>query len=332
MLYNTRYNILHDTKPEETTMQAPLSNERIHEVADQLAAAGQRPTLAAVREALGGGSFTTISEAMKLWRKQASEQEQLQPLVEALPDVLQQAALTTAAAVWREAQALAASRLEAERQALAQAQETLEAEQAETVELVALLERDLELSRTELADVVAKAADAEVVSNARITKNANELDSLRAELTQAVLRAERAEAKAVEIERRAVDLRAELDRAHQDADKTAAALAEQKTVADKYRAAVEHEKAKNVELDSASKRLLEQYQQAAADLVKATEKADQAAAEIAELKAVQQAAQEASIQAAAANARLETVEKQAADLLDRLTRANTVDKKKGSKE
>lgn len=151
-------------------MQAPLSNERIHEVADQLAAAGQRPTLAAVREALGGGSFTTISEAMKLWRKQASEQEQLQPLVEALPDVLQQAALTTAAAVWREAQALAASRLEAERQALAQAQETLEAEQAETVELVALLERDLELSRTELADVVAKAADAEVVSNARITK------------------------------------------------------------------------------------------------------------------------------------------------------------------
>src|SRR5699024_7922966 len=164
--------------------------------------------------------------------------------------------------------------LEAERQALAQAQETLEAEQAETVELVALLERDLELSRTELADVVAKAADAEVVSNARITKNANELDSLRAELTQAVLRAERAEA--VQIESRAVDLRAELDRAHQDADKAAAALAEQKTVADKYRAAVEHEEAKNVELDSASKRLLEQYQQAAADLVKATEKADQA--------------------------------------------------------
>src|SRR5690606_550475 len=142
--------------------------------------------------------------------------------------------------------------------------------------------------------VVAKAADAEVVSNARITKNANELDSLRAELTQAVLRAERAEAKAVEIERRAVDLRAELDRAQQDADNTAAALAEQKTVADKYRAAVEHEKAKNVELDSASKRLLEQYQQAAADLVKATEKADQAAVEIAELKTVQQAAQEAS--------------------------------------
>lgn len=312
-------------------MQAPLSNERIHEVADQLAAAGQRPTLAAVREALGGGSFTTISEAMKLWRKQASEHEQLQPLVEALPDVLQQAALTTAAAVWREAQALAASRLEAERQALAQAQETLEAEQAETVELVALLERDLELSRTELADVVAKAADAEVVSSARITKTADERDSVKAELTQAILRAERAEAKAVEVERRAADLRTELDRAHKEVDKAAAALAEQKTAADKHRADAEHEKAKNVELESVSKRLLEQYQQAAADVVKATEKADQAAAEIAELKAVQQTAQEAVIQAAAANARLETVEKQAADLLDRLTR-NTADKKKGSKE
>lgn len=312
-------------------MQAPLSNERIHEVADQLAAAGQRPTLAAVREALGGGSFTTISEAMKLWRKQAAEHEQLQPLVDALPDVLQQAALTTAAAVWREAQALAASRLEAERQALAQAQETLEAEQAETVELVALLERDLELSRAELADAVAKAADAEIVSSARITKIADELDSVKAELVQANLRAERAEAKAVEVERRAADLRTELDRAHEDTDKIAAALAEQKTVADKHRADVEHEKEKNAQQKTMNDRLLEQYNQVTADIVKITEKYERAREQVEEMNKAKEIADkenhEAAIKAAAAAAQISSLEKQVTDLLNRLEKVNTENKK-----
>lgn len=312
-------------------MQAPLSNERIHEVADQLAAAGQRPTLAAVREALGGGSFTTISEAMKLWRKQAAEHEQLQPLVDALPDVLQQAALTTAAAVWREAQALAASRLEAERQALAQAQETLEAEQAETVELVALLERDLELSRAELADAVAKAADAEIVSSARITKIADELDSVKAELVQANLRAERAEAKAVEVERRAADLRTELDRAHEDTDKIAAALAEQKTVADKHRADVEHEKEKNAQQKIMNDRLLEQYNQVTADIVKITEKYERAREQVEEMNKAKEIADkenhEAAIKAAAAAAQISSLEKQVTDLLNRLEKVNTENKK-----
>ena len=36
---------------------------RIFEIADELDAAGQNPTLASVRKALGGGSFTTISQA-----------------------------------------------------------------------------------------------------------------------------------------------------------------------------------------------------------------------------------------------------------------------------
>jgi TolA-binding protein len=45
-----------------------MSTERIHAVADQLASEGLKPTLAAVRSRLGGGSFTTISKAMQEWR------------------------------------------------------------------------------------------------------------------------------------------------------------------------------------------------------------------------------------------------------------------------
>ena len=44
------------------------SQEAIWAAADALVEAGERPTLAAVRKAVGGGSFTTISEAMAEWR------------------------------------------------------------------------------------------------------------------------------------------------------------------------------------------------------------------------------------------------------------------------
>ena len=45
-----------------------ITKEQIFAVAGELDAIGQNPTLAAVRKALGSGSFTTISEAMNEWR------------------------------------------------------------------------------------------------------------------------------------------------------------------------------------------------------------------------------------------------------------------------
>ena len=39
-----------------------LTKDQILQAADQLAAAGTAPTLAAVRAAVGGGSYTTINE------------------------------------------------------------------------------------------------------------------------------------------------------------------------------------------------------------------------------------------------------------------------------
>ena len=51
-----------------------ISTADILAAADALAAQGKRPTLAAVRAALGGGSFSTIGEALKTWHKPDSEQ------------------------------------------------------------------------------------------------------------------------------------------------------------------------------------------------------------------------------------------------------------------
>ena len=52
-----------------------ITPEQIIETAEALVERGASPTLAAVRQELGGGSFTTISEALRSWRerRQASQ-------------------------------------------------------------------------------------------------------------------------------------------------------------------------------------------------------------------------------------------------------------------
>ena len=45
-----------------------ITREQIWNAADEIDAAGQNPTLAAVRKAVGGGSFTTIQDAMTEWK------------------------------------------------------------------------------------------------------------------------------------------------------------------------------------------------------------------------------------------------------------------------
>ena len=42
-----------------------ITIEQFHATADQMQEQSNKPTLAEVRKMLGGGSFTTISEAMK---------------------------------------------------------------------------------------------------------------------------------------------------------------------------------------------------------------------------------------------------------------------------
>ena len=60
-----------------------ITKDRIFEVAEAMDAAGQVPTLAAVRKAIGGGSFTTISEAMTEWKANKAAKET--PLREPAP-------------------------------------------------------------------------------------------------------------------------------------------------------------------------------------------------------------------------------------------------------
>ena len=116
--------------------------KRIHDKANELSEAkGKRPTLAELRSALGGGSFTTISEAMKVWKP--SEQQQIQSELSPVPDVLQGSFLS----VWKQAQQLAHDALAVEREALQKSRFESEQVQAELGEVVEQLEGELVVSR-----------------------------------------------------------------------------------------------------------------------------------------------------------------------------------------
>lgn len=119
----------------------------IHAAADALVAKGIKPTQAAIRKALGGGSFTTISESMKSWPNRASEQAEAVP--DSAPDFVASAASKFASATWDAARKIAEERLTIERAKLNAERIQMESEKKETNELVDSLDVALTTARAE---------------------------------------------------------------------------------------------------------------------------------------------------------------------------------------
>ncbi len=129
-------------------MKVTLTTEVIHSTADKLVEQGINPTLDRVREELGGGSFTTISKAMKAWRAEQQAEEELQQVE--LPNELSEKIQAMGATVWQVATSLANDRLANEREALDVARNKAQAEQAEAEQAVKILEEEMENITTRL--------------------------------------------------------------------------------------------------------------------------------------------------------------------------------------
>lgn len=84
-----------------------LTRDDIWAVADRLDAEGKAPTLAAVRKALGSGSFTTISEAMREWRQRRKEKTDKAQEAGPVPPDLDEAVHRFAQEVWAKATEIA---------------------------------------------------------------------------------------------------------------------------------------------------------------------------------------------------------------------------------
>ena len=168
-----------------------VSDERVFEIAEQLTAKGEKVSNRAVWSAIGGGSMTTISHALRRWREnqalQVNQSIERTPLPVAMVEVLHHAA----AQLWDAAQ----TETKAELEQLAQATNARIAE--------AHSERD-----EALAELQATAEELEQ-TKAELGALKIEAQALRAQtvlVTEAIHRAETAEAVNVELNARVEQL------------------------------------------------------------------------------------------------------------------------------
>jgi len=91
-----------------------INQARVNAVCEAMDAEGKAPTLAAVREALGEGSFSTLARMVKVWKAGRVDVEPVAVAVE-VPEAVQAAGARLAAMVWAEAERLAGERLAGER-------------------------------------------------------------------------------------------------------------------------------------------------------------------------------------------------------------------------
>jgi chromosome segregation ATPase len=136
MLYYNIYNILQ----QGSEIMNVITEDKIIEAAEALAAAGKNPTQVTVREALGGGSFATIGPALKRWKDGQREDHALAEI--RVPEAVTERLVQLQGAVWQVAVDEAERRLIAEREALKVAQDAAAAEVAEQLEIVAMLEAE----------------------------------------------------------------------------------------------------------------------------------------------------------------------------------------------
>jgi chromosome segregation ATPase len=187
-----------------------ITRESIWTAADQLDAEGDRPTLAAIRKKLGGGSYSTISEAMTEWHARRTQKAvQTEPV----PEKLGEAATEFAAVTWRIARELAEARLQAVRSAIEEARQQMEAEKVEAAAFADQLGKELDAAKEKVAGLVERLETADSAVRALLT----ERDQERA-------RADRAQAVADERSRMIDTLRGELAQVRKDKDAEIARL------------------------------------------------------------------------------------------------------------
>ena len=119
-----------------------ITSEVIWAAADSIETAGKKPTLDNVRDAVGGGSFTTISKAMAEWR--ARKAEKSAPLREPAPTSLTERLHDFSSELWTAALELANGRLAGERALLETARGELESSREEVAQLADQLAKDLD--------------------------------------------------------------------------------------------------------------------------------------------------------------------------------------------
>ncbi len=179
-----------------------ITRDMIWAAATELDIAGEKPTLAAIRKRVGGGSYTTISEAMAAWH---SERVESLPSPDPVPERLGNETTQFVSMVWKLAQELAEARLQVDRVALEDASVLLQSEKAEAAAFADQLNQELESLKVQLAEL-RQVADA----------NQTKIATLQTSRDQEAARADRLEAVANERDRTIDTLERELLQVRKD--------------------------------------------------------------------------------------------------------------------
>jgi chromosome segregation ATPase len=153
--------------------------------------------------------MNAASAVMREWRRQQTVQAA--PVAVTIPEGVQLAHSQALAALWMQAQELA-------NESLRTAQTAWETERTELDAMRQEMATAYETQATELEATQERATEIQHAADAAAEGYTKELAAVREQLAAATTRAERAEARVAEIEKRADGLQGELTRAHQDAD------------------------------------------------------------------------------------------------------------------
>ena len=183
-----------------------ITREQILETASKLAEQGIKPTQTNVRESLGGGSFTTISEVLREWRQERDQTAQLQQIV--IPHDITDKTNLLIAQLWETAQNLANDRLVAEREALSHKEALINAEIDESNKIIETLENE----QSELTAQLDTLNNDNLLLNTKNNELENLTNSLKTQLTAEKDRADQATAQATALQAKLDEQNAKIER------------------------------------------------------------------------------------------------------------------------
>lgn len=183
-----------------------ITKDQIIETANQLASENIKPTQTNVRERLGGGSFTTIAEALREWRADQDQTAQLQQVV--IPSDITDRTQVLIAQVWETAQTLANDRLVKEREALEHKEALINAEIDESNKIIETLENE----QAELTAQLDTLTNENSSLNTRNNELENIVNSLKTQLTAEKDRADQATNTATTLQAKLDEQTAKIER------------------------------------------------------------------------------------------------------------------------
>ncbi len=265
-----------------------ITREQILETASSLQAQGIKPTQTNVRESLGGGSFTTISEVLREWRADQDQTAQLQQIV--IPHDITDKTNLLIAQLWETAQNLANDRLVAEREALSHKEALINAEIDESNKIIETLENE----QSELTAQLDTLNNDNSLLNTKNNELENLTNSLKTQLQAEKDRADQATNQATGLQAKLDEQNAKIERLTADlatAQATATNAQVQATEhaqrADQATADLQAVNIENAKLIGKSDTLAEQLTKAEATATTQAEQINKLTAQVAKLEQIE---------------------------------------------